>query len=136
MKTFVVDASFVLQAVLSSRDAPVKRLYELVSSADRGSIRIIAPSLFVYEISNGLRYSVKDIELIETILVKISQFPIDIQTLSLSHMLEVSRMALANATTVYDSSYHFLAMLHQGIFLTCDSEYYKKAKDSVNIELL
>lgn len=48
----------------------------------------------------------------------------------------VLELAYDLGTTVYDASYHYLARFLDAVFLTCDKEYYEKAKNIGNIELI
>jgi len=43
-------------------------------------------------------------------------------------------MAYFLKASFYDTSYHFLAKLLKGDFITCDTEYFKKAKKLGNIK--
>jgi len=43
-------------------------------------------------------------------------------------------MAYFLKTSFYDTSYHFLAKLLKRDFITCDTEYFKKAEKLGNIE--
>jgi predicted nucleic acid-binding protein len=136
MKVCVVDASFVLQALLGLREAPVKRLHDLLAQSESGKVRLLSPELFVYEVANGLRFTITDIDLVESTLQNISAFPIEIVSVTWTQINEVCRLAVRDSTTVYDSSYHFLAIVYGGVFITCDEKYYAKAKDLGNIELI
>jgi len=49
---------------------------------------------------------------------------------------QIILMAFEIDATVYDCSYHFVANELGGIFLTCDKEYFKKAKKLGSIELI
>ena len=100
------------------------------------NINIIVPALLGWELNNYLGRSYPA----ELALAKYSYFKTFRLTESLLLNLEVSGLAFRimkkAGVTFYDASYHALALLLKGTFLTADKKYYEKAKGFGNIKLL
>ncbi len=87
------------------------------------------------EFANGLRFLDCSQEQAVLSFEKMIDLPISIFDIKSSHVLEAMKQAFVTKTTVYDCAYHYAAILLDGIFITCDKEYYKKAKDLKHILL-
>jgi hypothetical protein len=69
-------------------------------------------------------------------LEKFSQLPIEFFSFKANHIKEILKLAYRFQTTVYDTAYHFLAKLLDGVFFTSDKDYFKKAKNLGSIVLV
>lgn len=135
MRIVVIDASFVLCSILSPETKTALSLKELFKKQKAGEGKIYSPSFMPIEVSNGLRFTIKDKNLAEEIFVRFSLLPIEFFSLDLKQTQQVLSMAYVLGTTVYDTAYHLLAKLLGGEFYTCDSEYFQKAQKKGNIIL-
>lgn len=136
MNRYVVDASIVLVGLLESRESLVKKIKEIFLSAKKGKCVLISSSFLKIEVANGLRFNERDITKAGKLLNGFLDLPI--KFISLNDVLYEQSLfkSYEFGTTVYDTSYHVLAKANGAIFLTCDEEYYKKAKSLGDIELL
>lgn len=136
MKKFVVDASFTLKSLLNEKKSVSIRFRKLFKEAESGKVKVLAPRFIFSEVANAIRYSTKDSEealgTFNDFLVLPIEF-IDLDEVDYRKTIEIS---YSQNTTVYDTSYHVLAKAHNATFLTCDYEYYKKAKVLGDIELV
>lgn len=136
MKIAVIDASFVLRALLSSESNATVVFKKIFKDQENKKIKIYSTSLMPLEIANGLRFSLKDRNLAEKIFSKFSLLNIEYFILNSQHIQNILSMSSDLDATVYDTSYHFLAKLLDGEFYTCDKEYFRKAEKEGNIILL
>ncbi|MBI5356639.1 type II toxin-antitoxin system VapC family toxin [Candidatus Collierbacteria bacterium] len=132
MKTYIIDASVLISSLMGERPEIRKRFEKLF--ADKKA-RIMSIPLVKLEFANGLRFLGCIQEQATLAFEKMSGLPIAIFDIKSSHVLEAMKQAFATKTTVYDCAYHYAAILLDGIFITCDKEYYKKAKDLKHILL-
>lgn len=134
MKTVVLDASIILNYLFTETKQVEQLVTKILKQAEKKQILLISTTLLPIEVANGLRFKLKDPRLSEKILAVFMELPIKYHTLSNSQLLETTKLAYTLNTTVYDTSYHLLAIAHHGGFITCDNKYYKQAKDLGNIE--
>ena len=136
MKKYVVDASIILTALLQSRREILEKIREYLSLLEDGKIEMMSTNFLRTEVANGLRFNMKDplkaVELFDGFL----DLPIIYHKLSASLYEEAIFKSFKYSTTVYDTLYHILALDQNATFLTCDSEYYKKAKNLGDIEFV
>lgn len=136
MKRFILDASVVLTFLSEKRVSIAKEFEKILKDAKDGKARLYSTYLLPLEIGNGLRFSLKDEELACQSFKKILNLPIELIALSSSQLTKILKLSFQFKTSFYDTSYHFLARVLKGTFLTCDSNYFKKAKEFGNIKLL
>jgi len=136
MKTYVLDASVILTFLLGEKATVKEKFPKILRQAQKGKVKLYSSYLLPLEIGNGLRYTIKDGILAEEVLKKFLRLPIDFFVLSSLHYKKILQLSYLLKTSFYDTSYHFLAKILKGVFLTCDTKYYKKAKKLGNIEFL
>ncbi|MDO8514964.1 MAG: type II toxin-antitoxin system VapC family toxin [bacterium] len=136
MNKFIIDASVILGYLLQKNEKIVNRVESLLKKFKKGEIEIYAPQLLFTEVANGLRFSLKDENLAASQFEKYAKLKIDYPPFSEIQMKEIIKLSYKLGTTVYDTSYHFLAIMLNGTFLTCDKEYFVKAKQLEKIELV
>ncbi|MFZ2199983.1 MAG: type II toxin-antitoxin system VapC family toxin [Microgenomates group bacterium] len=134
MKSFVIDASLILNYLFTETPEVEQLVTKLLKQADKKKLTLLSTSLLPIEVANGLRFKLKEFKLTGTILAGFMALPIRYCTLSNTQLLETTRLAYSLGTTIYDTSYHLLAIAHHATFLTCDNKYYKQAKELGNIE--
>lgn len=136
MTKYVVDASVILKTILQE-DATVSDKFNVIlqevksKKAELYSIKFLKT-----EVANGIRFGERDKDLGFKYYDIFLSLPIKCVTLSKSQHKGCLPLSYELGTTVYDTSYHVLAKAQNAIFLTCDEDYYKKAKDLGGIELI
>jgi len=136
VNTYILDASVVVRYLLSSSEEVAKRLPLLLRGVKDSKFKLYSSFLLSLEVCNSLRFSLADKQKLETVLSKLFKLPIKYLKLTNAQLAEAASLSYDLGTTVYDTSYHVLAKAHNAIFLTCDGDYYKKAKDLGDIELI
>jgi len=136
VNTYILDASVVVRYLLSSSEEAAKRLPLLLRGVKDSKFKLYSSFLLSLEVCNSLRFSLADKQKLETVLSKLFKLPIKYLKLTNAQLAEATSLSYDLGTTVYDTSYHVLAKAHNAIFLTCDEDYYKKAKSLGDIELL
>lgn len=136
MKAYVLDASVVLTFLLGKSSSVERNFIEILKKAKNSEVKLYSSYLLPCEVGNGLRYSLSDKALAERVLQKFLNLPLEFFAFSPAHYSKILQLSYFFETSFYDTSYHFLANLLKGVFLTCDAEYFKKAKKLGNIELL
>ena len=136
MNTYILDASVVVRYLLSSSEEVAKRLPLLLRGVKDSKFKLYSSFLLSLEVCNSLRFSLADKQKLETVLSKLFKLPIKYLKLTNAQLSEAASLSYDLGTTVYDTSYHILAKAHNAIFLTCDEDYYKKAKNLGDIEFI
>jgi len=136
MKSYVLDASVVLTFLLGKSPTVKKKFIPVLQEVKNNKAKIYSSYLLPLEIGNGLRYSLADNAMADEVLQKFLNLPIKYFVFSPAHYSRILQLSYLLETSFYDTSYHFLAKLLKGVFLTCDTEYFKKAKKFGNIKLL
>lgn len=136
MNTYILDASVVVRYLLSSSEEVAKRLPLLLRGVKDSKFKLYSSFLLSLEVCNSLRFSLVDKQKLETVLSKLFKLPIKYLKLTNAQLSEAASLSYDLGTTVYDTSYHILAKAHNAIFLTCDEDYYKKAKNLGDIEFI
>ena|SRR3989344_3279822 len=133
---YVLDASIVLTVILEMKPKLVEDIKTLLRSAKNGKYKLISSDFLKIEVANGLRFNEKNKNKAEKLFQHYVNLPIAYLPLETVILEKSLSTAFVLGTTVYDTSYHILAKAQGAIFLTCDSEYYKKAKELGDIELI
>lgn len=136
MTNYILDASVILTFLLGKNLLFEKKFIRILKMVKNNKVKLYSSYLLPLEVGNGLRYSIKDKRLSEKGLQNFLNLPIEFFTLSPAHYLKILILSYLFKSSFYDASYHFLAKLLKGTFLTCDSEYFQKAKKFGNIKLL
>lgn len=135
MKSFVFDASIILNYLFAeSKDVKIL-LTKILKQAQANQVKLLSTSFLSIEVANGLRFKLKDSELAQRVLLGFMALPINYHQLSDSQLLQTTKSAYAMGTTIYDTAYHILAISHGATFLTCDNKYYKQARKLGDIKL-
>lgn len=132
MKTYIIDASVLISSLTGDRPEIRRRFGKLFEGKKS---KIMSIPLVRLEFANGLRFLGCTQEQATTAFEKMVDLPISIFDIKDYHVLEVMKQAFGTKTTVYDCAYHYAAILLNGTFVTCDKEYYWKAKNLKHILL-
>lgn len=134
MKIYILDASVVLNFLLREDSLTEKKFINLLQKAKSKKIKLYSSYLLPLEVGNGLRYTLTDEELAQEALEKFLNLPIEFFVFKPLHYGKIIELSYQLKTSFYDTSYHFLAKLLKGTFLTADNQYFKKAQRLGNIE--
>jgi predicted nucleic acid-binding protein len=132
----VPDASVILKWVLEKASEPDQvQARSLQEAILNNQVEIRLPTLWRFEVGNvlGLKQPKLARELLSALLAfDFEEVPLgrDYAKEILDHMKEVT------GVTFYDSAYHVLAIRMEGLYLTADNAYVKKAKKSGHVTLL
>ena len=135
MKHYVFDASFVLAFLLHENLKAVSLAKKISHEVTRGQARVSSTNLLSLEVANALRFKLLESNEAAILYKKFSDLTISCQDFSTDQVLTIQQHAYQFNTTVYDTSYHFLAKFLDGIFVTCDADYFKRASAWGNIKL-
>ena len=136
MRRYFIDASVILKTILKESDSVARKVGSILKLASSGKTEILSQKLLAIEVANGFRYGTKEVsESLEYFKVFL-KLPIKYVISTKTQLKKVIETSFELDTTVYDTSYHILAKAHNAVFLTCDEDYYKKAKVLGDVELL
>ena len=135
MNNYIFDASIVINSLTSPDKKFYREIKKILKRAKQNKDSIWAPDIFLYEVANGLRFAGLPEEKLIKFWRKFSRLPIQYFNLGPEKFSMILKMANRFNTTVYDSSYHYLAILLEGVFYTKDRQYYKRVKELGSIKL-
>lgn len=136
MKKLILDSSFVCRSVLAEESSAALTMEKILREEKAGKVALYSSNLFFLEMGNALRFSQIEQNKVEIFLETILKFPIEYFSFKKKHIMQIVELSFDLDTTVYDTSYHFLAKLLGGVFLTCDKKYFEKAREIGNIEFI
>jgi len=136
MEKYVLDASVTLVSLLGKNEKIAKKIKTLFEKVEKKEVEIYSSSLLPFEVGNGLRFTLFQEDLALEVFKKFLNLPINYFQFDKIHYEKILSFSFVLQTTFYDTSYHFLAKIFGGKFITLDKEYYKKAKNLGNIFLL
>ncbi len=139
MKRYVVDTSITAKLFLlneENRDI----VWEIYSQASEDKIRLLAPSLTLYELTNTLvKKGLPPEELSGHLAVfekQIKEKNIEIVPPTFPLLEKSAEIASIDTKghgyiSAYDAVFHALALLKKAVFLTADKAHYRKTKDLI-----
>lgn len=136
MKTVVIDASIILRFLLEDHPQITKTVSTLLRDAQKQKVVLISTSLLPLEVGNGLRFTLKVQSLADDIIGKFQKLPIEIISLTSVQIRKSLALSYVYSTTVYDTSYHVLALARNCIYMTADKQYFDRAKSLGSIEFV
>ena len=121
---FVPDASVILKWVLRFREDSAEKAQLLRSAFLEGKCRLVVPSLWYFEVGNILGR--KEPGLAPALLRALLDLSLEEQDPGL--ILDVSLELMSTLkVTFYDAAYHATAIRHEGMLITADDLYFRKA---------
>lgn len=133
MKSLVIiDASVLLTALFGSNVRVSKQLNQLLSD-DTHDIYILPYTII--EFANGVRFSTRDMTTATKMIKRFTALALPVIELASADIHAIIDLSYRLDTTVYDTAYHYMAIMHDGTFITCDKGYFKKASTLGHIEL-
>lgn len=126
IKSFVVDASFVLSSLLPDEESPASD--EVIRRHINGEIELVSTNIFELEVFNGLRSATmqKRIEPEDSLAIAEKFLKLGIRCEAVD-AYEAYLLAIAENLSVYDASYVYLASANNTKLFTLDSKLGKLA---------
>jgi len=136
VKIFVLDASAAVNYLITLSSYAVAEVSMILEEVRRGKASLHSSYLLPFEAGNALRYSSLAPDQSHAALEKLSALPVNYFIFNAPQLNEILEKSFLLKTTFYDTSYHFLALLLGGTFLTADQDYFKKARSLGSIKLV
>lgn len=139
MTKIVLDACVVAKTFIDEPDS--QEAVNLIIACVKENIQITAPDIFKYEIAQiAIKKSVsldKVLTLFEEAIFKLidMQSPNRFIWLQGEHICQNGHEK-SGFPTMYDSVYHAMAIINDGVFITSDKRHYEKTKSFGHIALL
>lgn len=132
----VPDASIIVKWTFPARGEPAaEQALEVLSRWQAGDVDLVAPSLWRYEVANVLaRKAARSAPALLDVLLALDLPTVDMDAALLGEALRITLRF--PGTSVYDASYHALALSAGGVFLTADEIYVRRTRRLGAIELL
>jgi predicted nucleic acid-binding protein len=132
----VPDASVLLKWVMGmENESDHHQAMRLRDALLAGELEIRVPTLWRYEIGNVLGF--KQPRLAAEMIGALLAHEFEEVPLRTEYALEVlEHMRGVAGVTFYDSAYHVLALRTEGLYLTADKAYVKRAKSKGRVVLL
>jgi predicted nucleic acid-binding protein len=126
VKLVVPDASVLLKWVLPEEREPHAAQAVAVRDAFiAGRIRLLVPTLWFYEVGNVLAANYADSAAQR--LAALAAFRIPEARPTAAWRERIVKLAAERGVTFYDASYHALAEMADGVFVTADEKYLRRA---------
>lgn len=135
-KGVVLDASVILAFLIGSNKKIKHEFIKILDQTRKERLVLYSHKLLSLEVANGLRYSLIDQNLANETLDKFLALPIKYIPLTQTQHKKSFELAWETKTSVYDASYHVLALALGVEFVTCDKKYYRRAYSLGYIKLL
>ena len=131
----VPDASVLLKWVLPGDEEPGTAFaLELLDEARAGAIKLVVPQLWLYEVGNTLvrRFPGQANDLLACLIdFQLTEVQVDSRWRN-----QTVHLAVSYGVTFYDAAYHAIAIIRDGIFVTADEPYVRRASNTGNVVLL
>ncbi len=135
MKLIVPDASVLLKWVLpGEREPHVTEALEIRDAFVAGKIRLLVPALWFFEVGNmlGLYHPATAEERLSALVdAGIPEAALDREWQSVT-----LNLVNKHRVTFYDASYHALAIVNRGVFVTADAKYQRKLGSDPAVRIL
>jgi predicted nucleic acid-binding protein len=125
----VPDASVLLKWILPSDDEPdTDRALLLRTAILDETVRALLPTLWLYEVGNTIarRFPMQAASWLSTLM----KFSLDEAQPSNHWLARTLELTNRHEVSFYDAAYHSLALVHGGVFVTADTRYANKVKES------
>jgi len=126
LRPVIPDASILLKWVLPAEgESYVEQALSMRDAFVAGKISLLVPELWYYEVGNTL--SRKYPNEAEGLLSGLQAMGFDVITPDQRWQTAILQLVSAYHVTFYDASYHALAMVNDGLFVTADERYMASA---------
>ena len=120
------DASVLLKWVLPGDDEQdTDAALSLRDEAVAGTIELVVPQLWVYEVGNTLARRFPDHA--DELLSSLADFGLTEARLDATWRARAVSLATTFEIAFYDAAYHAVALVHDGVFVTADERYVHRA---------
>lgn len=136
MKIYVLDASVIVSVILKENKEATKLVNGIKTEIKNNKAKIVVPSFLLLELSNALRFRIVNKDKAADAFLSFFKIQVSLENFTVEQVKEIQGKAYEMGTTVYDTSYHYLAKMLDGTFTTCDRNYFAKAKLWGNIKLI
>lgn len=136
MNTYILDASVVAAVILKENKEAINLIKKIKTETKNHKSKIVVPSFLLLELSNALRFRIVNKDRAAEAFLSFFKIPVSLENFTVEQVKEIQNRAYELGTTVYDTSYHYLAKILGGTFVTCDRNYFSKANSWGNIKLL
>ena len=129
-----IDASVILSSILYQKPRPVNKLKEI----EAHKFRVLTTSFFKSELTNGIRFSVKNPQDAEELLEQTLELCDKFEVFQLSNPAyqKIMDLSIQNSTTVYDTAYHYIPLATKSILYTREHDYFERSKHLGYVEYL
>lgn len=133
---WVIDTSVVVKWFYGGNEELLHQSDKLLADVTDWRIRVTAPDILVYELSNALLLG-KKLSIVETQrhLREFFKLPIEIIPIDTSLIHETVAIAQQNGISIYDASFVALANLTDSLLITADPKHHGKIKDGTVVLL-
>ena len=133
-RILIPDASVILKWVLKTQEDHVEKALALLPPWIAGEIDILLPSLWLYEVGNivGRKQAEKSGEIMQLLL----DYRFPEARMDTSHLSATLDLMRRYGVTFYDASYHAVALQSDGVFVTADEAYVRRAGDAGQVVCL
>lgn len=130
----IIDASVILSSILYQKPKTVQKLKEV----ETNKFKVITTSFFKSELTNGIRFSVKDPLDARELLIHALKLCDRFEEFKFNNLAyqKIMELAIENSTTAYDTAYHYIALATKSVLYTCDRDYFQKSRHLGYIEYL
>jgi predicted nucleic acid-binding protein len=126
LNVIVPDASVLLKWVLpAERETHTEQALAIRQAYYERRCRLVLPTLWVYEVGNIL--SIKQPRLAAEALHLLVAMKFQTAETSADYCTTVFELVARFKVSFYDAAYHAVAILNQGVFVTADERYLRKA---------
>ncbi|MBI5970202.1 MAG: type II toxin-antitoxin system VapC family toxin [Deltaproteobacteria bacterium] len=133
-KVIVPDASAILKWALGGDEPERESALRILNGWLEGKYEIILPSLWIFEVGNIL--SRREPELAKKILCELLDLRFAVAEIDERLLATILSIVRDKKVTFYDASYHAIAILNNGTFVTADRSYFNRVKEKGFIRLL
>jgi predicted nucleic acid-binding protein len=134
MKIVVPDASVLLKWVIPTAEEGRDAAIDIRGAAIEGRIALLVPPLWLYEVGNTLARRFPDHA--ARLLGALVDFGFVEMAATDEWLDRALALTSAHAVTFYDATYHALALVEGGVFVTADSDYIRKTRSAGAVQLL
>ncbi|MCZ0944550.1 MAG: type II toxin-antitoxin system VapC family toxin [Gammaproteobacteria bacterium] len=129
------DASVLLKWLLPGDDEQDSDLaLRLREEALAGTIELIVPQLWIYEVGNTLAKRLPDQA--DDALTSLADFGLAEAPLDARWRAQAVSLATTYEVAFYDAAYHAVALVRGGVFVTADERYVARALEAGNVSTL
>jgi predicted nucleic acid-binding protein len=118
--------------VLPSDEEPdADRALQLRAAIMEETVRALVPGLWLYDVANTIARRFPTVA--SGWLCALKKFGLEEVTPSNAWLLKTLDLTSRHDVSFYDAAYHSLALIHGGVFVTADTRYANKVKESGSV---